>query len=106
MGAAKAGHMDPSARIAPPVKSKKRLANSGSIMPKIHPPIWEGKVGTLHKGRRTMEASAARRKPAAQAPVGKTLEGGFGKLVASQAPAVRRKTSRPPAAQVKHVGTP
>lgn len=49
-----------------------------------------------------MEASGTPRKPAAQAPAGKKRAGGFGKLVASQAPAVRRKTSRPPAAQVKH----
>ena len=47
-----------------------------------------------------MKGSGTRRKPAAQAPPGKTLEGGFGKLVASQAPAVLRKPSRPSAAQV------
>jgi hypothetical protein len=46
-----------------------------------------------------MEGSGTRRKPAAQAPPRKA-KGGFGKLVASQAPGVRRKTSRPSAAQV------
>lgn len=53
-----------------------------------------------------MEGSGAPRKPAAQAPAGKKATGGFGRLVASQAPAVRRKTSRPAAAQVKRVDTP
>ena len=48
-----------------------------------------------------MEGSGKRQKPAAQAPVPKQPRGGFGKLAASQAPAVRRKTSRPSAAQVK-----
>jgi hypothetical protein len=46
------------------------------------------------------------RKPAAQTPAGKKPAGGFGKLVASQAPALRLKTSRPAAAQVKNVNTP
>ena len=99
--AAEAGQMDPSARIAPPVKSKRRLANSGSIMPKIHPPPrGEGRVGALHQGETTMEGSGTRRKPAAQAPPRKALQGEFGKLVASQATAARPNTPRPSAAQV------
>jgi hypothetical protein len=46
------------------------------------------------------------RKPAAQTPARKKAAGGFGKLVASQAPDVQRKTSRPAPAQVKNVHTP
>ncbi len=53
-----------------------------------------------------MEGSRTPRKPAAQTPAGKKPAGGFGTLVASQAPAARRKTSRPAAAQTKNVHTP
>jgi hypothetical protein len=47
-----------------------------------------------------MERSEARLKPAAQAPTDMKRVGSFGKVVASQAPAVRRKAVRPSAAQV------